>query len=195
MTFISAHPAVVGRVSPPLVSVRIKPFPDCISPAFEYEIPQEADAESPPAFTPMNFTRTKIAGMLFAAAGVIILFSSLVSYVHTRSYLHTATKIDVRVARFFEGYNGTRYSKPLQFPVFVWRDAAGKRQEIYSSIGHSPAAYKWGDKVTLLLNPESRRDSKPYTFWNVWFKPMELLGTGIASLLFGGFVLLAARSE
>ena len=143
----------------------------------------------------MNFSRLKIEGWLLTVAGVVVLFSSMVAYFHTRTFLRKAPRIDARVVKLVEGYAGTNYTKIMYYPVYIYWDDQGMRREIWSAIGSHPATCKLGDKVTLVYLPDSPRDSKPYKFWSFWSWPLELCGTGIVVLLLGLGLLRAAGSE
>jgi hypothetical protein len=125
----------------------------------------------------------KIGGWFMVAIAIIVLTASFFLYRHTHNFVQSASHAQGTVTKMVEkpGHDsGTVY-----YPVYTFQDSRGKQHEIYSSGGSYPPAYKVGDTVPVLYQPDKPENAEIDDFLNVWFFTAMLAGFGLVDLVFG----------
>jgi Protein of unknown function (DUF3592) len=129
----------------------------------------------------------KIGGWICVIVGIIVLTISFFIYLHTRSFVQSASRAQGTVIRLDENRGG-----PESYPVFTFRDAKGQAHEIESNTGENPPAYKIGDAVTLLYQSNRPANAEIDSFFNVWGWNIVLGGVGIFHFVLGFGILVVA---
>lgn len=139
----------------------------------------------------------RIGGWGFIAMAVITLTISFFVYRHAHSFVQSASRAQATITKLTErpGHDsGTVY-----YPVFRFQDGKGQAHEIDSSSGQYPPAYKVGDTVTVLYQPEQPENAKLDRFFDVWGWAAMLGGFGVLDLVVGSgllvFVIIIQRSK
>ena len=114
----------------------------------------------------------------------------MTSYFHMRGFVKTSIKTEGVIIRLVD------YSPSKHYPVYVFRDPDKKWHQVYTDVlaKHSTSAAR-GDKVALIYQADRPGEAQRASFWNLWKRPVMLLGFGVLDLLFGAGVLLVARSQ
>lgn len=129
----------------------------------------------------------KIGAWFMVATAAIVLMISFFLYRRTQHFVQSASHAQGTVTQMVEraGHDsGTVYS-----PVYTFQDPEGKQHEIHSSGGNYPPAYKVGDTVPVLYQPDKPDNAKIDSFLEVWIFPAMFAGFGCIDL-FVGLVLL-----
>lgn len=137
------------------------------------------------------------AGMVLA--GVICLFIALGSVFQTRHFLKTAIHVEGFVVRVNEGYEGSNYSKTVDYPVIRFRAPGGDqddyRYEVFPLTPMKHGSLDYGSKLPLMYPPGDPLSAKTYTFRDLWLKSVIYGGVSLVLLPLGIFALLAAKKE
>jgi len=133
----------------------------------------------------------KIGGWGFIALAVTNLTISFFVYRHAHRFAQTASRAQGTVIKLVE--KPSHASGSVFYPVFSFTDSKEQAHEINSSIGQYPPAYKVGDTITVLYEPERPENAKPDRFFEVWGLAAILAGFGVVALIIGS-VLLAVVS-
>ena len=127
----------------------------------------------------------KIGGWLSVLGAILFLTAAFILYRHTQSFVHSASRTQGTVTKLV-------LSGKFYFPVYTFKDARGVKHSVQSLSGSKPAAYKIGDLVGVLYQPDEPDNAEIDTFLDVWIWPLALAGFGALVLLFG-FAGLAVR--
>jgi hypothetical protein len=130
----------------------------------------------------------KIGAWFMVAIAIIVLTISFFVYRHTQHFVQAASHAKGTVTQMVEraGHDsGTVYS-----PVYTFQDADGKQHEIHSSGGSYPPAYKVGDTVPVLYQPDKPDNAEIDSFLEVWLFPAMLAGFGCIDLVIGIVLLV-----
>jgi hypothetical protein len=144
-----------------------------------------------------NKLSLSIGGWVFIATGIITLTIAFFVYRHAQNFVQSASRTQATITKLIErpGQN----SSSVYFPVFRFQDANGQAHEIDSSSGQYPPAYKVGDTVTVLYQPQQPEKAKLDTFFDVWGWAAMLGGFGVLDLVVGSgmlvFVFITQRSN
>jgi uncharacterized Tic20 family protein len=126
--------------------------------------------------------------------GIVIILCSIVPlgiagywYSNTNSFLENAVKTEATVVKMEKrnSDDGTMY-----YPVFSFLDKDGNRQRIHSTMGSYPPAYKIGDTVSILYDPQTPEKTKLDSFMCLWLGPVISGALGSIPLLIGTLILL-----
>jgi len=122
----------------------------------------------------------KIGGWIFISIAVIDLTISFFVYRHAQTFVQTASRAQATITKM-EEREGSSHDTAF-YPVFTFKDSTGQEQEVYSSSGQYPPAYKVGDKVTVLYQPDDSKHAKIDSFWDLWIWPLLLGVFGLVEL-------------
>ena len=106
---------------------------------------------------------------------------------HTQSFVQTASHARGTVSKLNE-----RDGEKVLYPVFTFEDSHGTSYSIESSSGSYPTAYKIGDLITVIYQPDKPANAKIDSFLDIWIWPIALVGCGALDLLFGIGILVIA---
>lgn len=140
---------------------------------------------------PMSKLRMMIGGAVILLMGIVLLFSSLGAYSHTRSFLKTGIRTDGVVGRLVQGY-----SPSIQYPVYGFKKPDGSWQQVYTDVvAKRKTTHQPGDKVELVYPPDNPGAAICATYGNLWGHAVTLAVSGAVSLFVGIGVLLIARTQ
>jgi hypothetical protein len=142
----------------------------------------------------------KITGWFFICLSIIFAIVAFVLYLTERSFVHSAVRTQGIVTRLIE--DKTEESHATYRSVVSFRDANDAPQEAVSFFGTYPAAYKVGDKATVLYPPGHADQAKLDSFFDVWglatifgISAAAQLLFGLATLLILGFIRRLGRTS
>ena len=123
--------------------------------------------------------------LLIGLCGVLAIASSVFGFVMTERFRETATRARGRVTEMVYspgvGTTGRTYA-----PRFEYKTSDGKLWSILSTNGSTPAAFKVGDEITVLYNPQHPADAEIDSVTQLWALPTIL---GIIGLIASGLWL------
>jgi hypothetical protein len=122
----------------------------------------------------------KIGGCFTVFTSVILLTASIFVYHHTQNFVHSASRAQGTVSKLV-GRDGEEFL----YPVFTFEDSQGTAHNIESLSGSYPAAYKVGDSVAVIYQPDKPENAEIDSFLNIWIWPIGLASFGTLNLLFG----------
>ena len=125
----------------------------------------------------------KIGGWGFIAVAVITLTISFFVYRHVHGFVQSASRAQATITKLTERRDHD--SDIVYYPVFTFKDSKGQTHEIDSSSGQYPPAYKVGDTVTVLYQPEQPENAKLDSFFDIWGWAAMLGGFGVLDLVVG----------
>ncbi len=131
----------------------------------------------------------KIGGWGSIVMAITVLTISLFIYLHTRSFVRSATQTQGTVVKLDQ-----EDSRSGSFPIVSFRDARGQEHEFTSSVSQNPPAYKVGDAVAVLYQTGQPGNAKINSFFEVWGWNLILGGIGVGNFVFG-LVMLAVASK
>jgi len=79
-------------------------------------------------------------------------------------------------------------------PVVEFIDSQGRRKEMQSAFGSNPPAYKSGEQVTILYDPDNP-EFAVIDDWHRYSSEVILLGIGIIFSVVGSGILFASRNQ
>ncbi|MGQ9926034.1 MAG: DUF3592 domain-containing protein [Chloroflexaceae bacterium] len=82
-------------------------------------------------------------------------------------------------------------SEDLSYAVVQFRTSQEETISFQSQMRSNPPAYRVGDKVAVLYNPENPQDAVIDSFWELWFGPALVCGIGGFLILIAGCELIA----
>ena len=130
-----------------------------------------------------------IFGGIFAGIGAIFLTFGLVLGYQTRTFLGTASRAEGEVialeCRRSHPRRGRRFTVYHYYPVVKYTAADGQTVQFIGQVGSKPPAFRVGQKVEVLSNPEQPRSARINSFFELWFAPMIFTGLGGIFLLMG----------
>ena len=133
----------------------------------------------------------KIGGWLSVLGAILFLTAAFILYRHTQSFVHSASRTQGTVTKLV-------LSGKFYFPVYTFKDARGVKHSVQSLSGSKPAAYKIGDLVGVLYQPDEPDNAEIDQFFDVWIWPIAFAGFGVLFLLFRFVVIVFnffSRSE
>ena len=133
----------------------------------------------------------KIGGWLSVLGAILFLTAAFILYRHTQSFVHSASRPQGTVTKLV-------LSGKFYFPVYTFKDARGVKHSVQSLSGSKPAAYKIGDLVGVLYQPDAPDNAEIDQFFDVWIWPIAFAGFGVLFLLFRFVVIVFnffSRSE
>lgn len=130
----------------------------------------------------------KIGGWLMVTSSIITLVLSLFLYLHARDFTRSAIRTQGTVARLVQ--RQSREGGIFFHPIVIFRDTRGVQQELFSSAGSFPPAYKVGDTATVLYLENAPDKAKLDSFFGVWGIAALVAGLGCLQLVLGLALLL-----
>jgi hypothetical protein len=124
----------------------------------------------------------KIAGIGSIIIAFAVLSVSFSTFYHTQKFVKSASRTQGIVVKLDEQGREA-------YPVVMFHDSNGQGHEIESSAGQNPPAYRIGEAVTVLYQPDKPENAKLNTFFDIWGWATMLVGFGIIVFV-GGFVML-----
>jgi hypothetical protein len=118
---------------------------------------------------PVFKTLLNIGGWIFIAVAMFDLTGTFLIYRHEQHFVQSANRTQGTITRMVEQQKSDH--EILYFPVFTFADAKGQQQEIRSSSGQYPPAYKVGDTISVLYEQDAPKDAKIDNFSDLWFIP------------------------
>jgi hypothetical protein len=70
-------------------------------------------------------------------------------------------------------------------PRFTFQDDQGREHKVTSSVGGSKGAFKVGEEVEVLYDPQNPTDARINTFIQMWLGPLVIGGVGLVFLSLG----------
>lgn len=132
----------------------------------------------------------KIGGWVFLSIAIIDLTITFFVYRHAQTFVQSASRAQATISKVIER-EGSDHDSTF-YPVFVFEDSRGQAQEIYSSSGQYPPAYRVGDKVEVLYQPDDPKHAKINGFLELWIWPVMLGIFGVIELFIAMVQFLAA---
>jgi hypothetical protein len=117
--------------------------------------------------------------LLFALIGIVLLAAGVYTARSTRRFLATAEKaagvVIENVWQDSSSSDGGTYRPRVRF-----RTRTGQDIEFVSDTGSMPAAYRQGEGVTIVYDPDDPAHASINGFWALWLGTVILFGLGIA---------------
>lgn len=134
--------------------------------------------------------RLLFAGWILTVLAALMITAGIAGFINEQRFLQTASKAQAAVVEMVQrnGDHGSSYA-----PVYVFRDAAGKEQKVYSRCSSYPPAYQVGDKINVLYDPRSPRDAQIDSFFDMWGWMAIVGGIGLVYAVTGPVLLFFAR--
>jgi len=109
--------------------------------------------------------RLLVAGWILTALAPMMIIAAIAGAISELNFLRTASKAQGTVVELVEhnGDHGSSYA-----PIYVFYDAAGQEQKVYSRCSSYPPAYQVGDKISVLYDPRSPREAQIERFFDTW---------------------------
>lgn len=124
-------------------------------------------------------------GFVFSILGISALAISGISYQTTRDFIATANTAEGTVMTLEKSSSST--SKPNRnakfHPVVHFTTTTGETIQFRSNFGSYPAAYRPGDKVSILYPPDNPQQATINSFFPLWFLTL------IFAILGGSFTI------
>lgn len=133
-----------------------------------------------------------VGGLVAIAVGLVVLFLGYQWRISTEQRIATMVKAQgtvVEVVSRTQRSDGER--KTFFYPTVEFRTAAGDVIRFEHSTGSNPPAYRVGDAVDILYNPQTPQDAM-IDSWDIWLPSMIVMGIGGVFTLIGGFSILDA---
>ncbi len=136
-----------------------------------------------------------VGGLIAIAVGLGVLFLGYQWRMSTEQRIETMVKAQGTVV---EVVSRTRTSggerKTLFYPAVEFRTAAGDVIRFEHNTGSNPPAYRVGDAVDVLYNPQTPQDAT-IDSWDIWMPSMIVMGIGGVFTLIGGLSFLDAAGR
>ncbi len=127
-------------------------------------------------------------------AGAIFLTLGLVLGYQTCTFLATASRAEGEVIALERRRSHPRGNRRLTeyhyYPVVKYMAADGQTVQFVGQVGSKPPAFRVGQRVKVLYNPEQPRSARINSFFELWLAPMIFTGLGGIFLLMGGVALV-----
>ena len=124
-------------------------------------------------------------GLLFFVIGVVILISSVVSILKTRSRIANSRSADALVTGFATEMGRSGY---LYYPLVQFKIPSGQTISFQSSVGKSRAGYSIGQQVKVLYDARSPQTAEIDALSSLWLVPGCMLAMGLAFTILGLFL-------
>lgn len=133
-------------------------------------------------------THVRHLGTSFLGIGIALLGLAFWTYRRFRRFRELAVPAEGVVIDFKQRINSD--DDPEYFPIFRYRDEAGKEHVICSDTGTNPPGFKKGDSIRVLYDAANPSDCRIDTFWQLWLLPLIFCVLGIAFALVGSIVVI-----
>lgn len=132
-------------------------------------------------------TILKFLGVLIILSSIFPVGMGVLFYSQSSSFLTKSIKTTAVVSDL-EDRNRVYY------PVFSFTDRDGKDHSFKSNSGRYPPAYKKGDSVIILYNPEDPKQARTDSFADLWLFPILGGVLGVIPIIIGiVFVFIGRR--
>lgn len=127
------------------------------------------------------------AGWWILLAGVGILAIAIVMVINTRAFLARAisTKGRVIAIEARESRDSDDNYTTSHYPVIEFKNSRGKVIQFTSKLGRNPPAFKIGQEVKVLYDPQVANSAKIETFVEIWLLPVVFGFFGIVFSVIG----------
>ncbi len=133
---------------------------------------------------------------LFFVLGVAMLIGTYFLFKSTNEFLAKAISTEGKVIELVRKKSGNSSNNSISYhPLVSFVDQEGYNSEFLSSSGSNPPAYKVGEKVEILYNPESPLDAKINSFSPLWGGVAITGFLGTTFTLLGGVILWANKKK
>ena len=109
-------------------------------------------------------------GLIFLAIGIVILIITAKIRLNTLAFLAKAISTKGRVINLEERASNDddgRYSYSY-YPVVEFSYSRGRTKQFVSKLGRNPPAFKVGQEVTVMYDPNNVESAKIGTFGELW---------------------------
>jgi hypothetical protein len=130
----------------------------------------------------VRLSLARVVGGGFILFGSLITIVGLIWLVRTGMFSSRAVRAPGLVVEMER--STTSKGSSTFHPIFTFTDNAGMVHTQRTSFGSSSYSFEVGEKVTVLYDPVTPKNSKIDSFQTVWLGPLVITGFG---LLFGGF--------
>lgn len=132
-----------------------------------------------------------IFGGIFAGIGTIFLVIGLSFVQNTRSFLATASTTEGEVIalerrRSSQSNGGSSHT---YYPVVKFTAPDGEPIQFEGQVGSRPPAFRVGQRVAVLYNPEEPQSARIRSWGELWFAATIFSGLGGLFVLIGGVAL------
>lgn len=132
-------------------------------------------------------TILKFTGVFVILSSIFPIGMGVFFYLQSRSFLANSVKTTALVSDL-------QRSGDVYYPIFSFTDKEGKTYAFKSSSGSNPPAYKTGDTVSVLYDPENPTEARADSFFDLWLFPVLAVAMGIGSIIIGTvFVFIGRR--
>ncbi|HUI56914.1 MAG TPA: DUF3592 domain-containing protein [Bryobacteraceae bacterium] len=125
---------------------------------------------------------------VFLFVGLGLLAGGVLAIQHTRHFVRNAVLAQGVVTENVRPGGG----RAVYYPRVRFRTAGGRQISFLSSGGSNPPAYRVGESVTVLYDPQDPYNVSIRSFWNVWVLPFILCSLGVFFFLVGGALMAVA---
>ena len=126
----------------------------------------------------------------FVVIGLILFSYAIFQYKQTQKLLMNGVKTKAVVIELIETRDddGTKYK-----PVFEFTDRNDNNVIFKSNVATSPSPYKINDKVSVVYNPQDKKEVKVISYWGLYRWTIVLLCIAAPLLIIGGGYLIYSR--
>lgn len=130
-------------------------------------------------------------GLIFTGVGLILLTIVAVGTINTKSFIARANQAQGTVVELIRRTSTDSKGKisSYYYPVVKFKAANGETYEFESSNGSNPAAFKVGEAVEILYDPQAVTKAEIRSFWTLWGWVVILAILGGTFTLLGGVFL------
>jgi hypothetical protein len=135
----------------------------------------------------------RVGKFVLLPIGLLLLLGAAYSVWSTRTWLETAIEAQGSVIEMVRVRDSDSKGY-LYTPLVRFRTWDGNTIEFQSSLRTNPPAYRTGETVTVLYDPNEPQSASIRGFLSLWFVPMILTFIGSVFLLIGtAFVVVSAK--
>ena len=129
----------------------------------------------------------KLVGVLIILSSIYPLGMGVFLYQQSKDFLAKSVKTTALVSEL-------QHRGDVYYPIFSFVDKDGKKHSVESNSGSYPAAYKKGESVPMLYDPENPKQARTDSFEALWFFPIFAIVMGIVPIVIGAvFVIMGYR--
>lgn len=127
----------------------------------------------------------RVFGSIFGGIGSIFAITGIIVAVNTRSFVVTSVKAPGTVTSFIR-------SSKVHYPVVKFTPSSGDPITFESNSGSNPPAFKQGQQVEVLYNPQQPSSAMINSWGELWLLPIIFTAMGSLFLLIGGIALMSS---
>lgn len=132
---------------------------------------------------PLSRTGALLIGLFFAIIGAVVIFVGWLLQQSIREQLNTmisGTGTVVEIIKVDEVGEDPRF-----YPVIEFRTQAGEVVRFEGKTGGSEFAYRIGQQVAILYDPQFPQDARIDSWFELWFPPFAVILLGGGALVAG----------